>query len=107
MSCKTVTLNHSCQMMAAAKLSFAAAAGCFVTAIFGYVVNQFASDAICAEGLAVVGCFYLVIGGVDFGRVRWSELSIKRRERANFIRPTLSVQFRSHGPESEEMGMAP
>ena len=57
---------YSCRMMAdAARLSLAASAGCFVTAGFAYVLNQFVPDAICAEGLAIVGCFYLIIGTVD------------------------------------------
>lgn len=76
MRCISETPADSCRMIAdAARLSLAASAGCFVTAGFGCVLNQFVPDAICAEGLAVVGCFYLTIGVADHLRVQWLELS--------------------------------
>lgn len=63
---------HSCQMMAdTASLSLAASAGCFVAASCGWVLNQFVSDAIGAEGFFIVGCFYLTIGTVNYSRMRW------------------------------------
>jgi hypothetical protein len=66
--------KFSLRMLAStAQPSLAASAGCFVTAGFGFVLNLFAPDAICAEGLAGVGCFYFAIGAFDLARVRRRE----------------------------------
>jgi|GEM_PF-4175557 hypothetical protein len=73
----------SCRMMGdTARLNLAASVGCFVTAAFGCALNQFAPDAICAEGLAVIGCLYLIIGAADLSRMRWRERRSQRRDRA-------------------------
>ena len=87
MNCTNESPAYSCRMMAdAARLSLAASAGCFVTAGFGCILNQFVPDAICAGGLAVVGCFYVAIGAVDFVRVRWLASRSQARKRGETIR---------------------
>lgn len=58
-----------------ARLSLTISAGCFLAAGFSCLLNQFATDTACAAGLAIVACFYLVIGVVDLVRVQRSESS--------------------------------
>ena len=44
------------------QLSMGVAAGCFVTASVGSLVNLFILESLSVAGMAVVGCFYLLLG---------------------------------------------
>ncbi|MGY8769645.1 MAG: hypothetical protein ACKVH8_14605 [Pirellulales bacterium] len=49
----------------AADISLRISAVCFAMVITGCVLNQFVPDALCAEGFAIVGFFYLSLGVID------------------------------------------
>ncbi|PHS09974.1 MAG: hypothetical protein COA78_11615 [Blastopirellula sp.] len=53
----------------AADISLRISAVCFTIVISGCVFNQFVPDALCAEGFAIVGFFYLILGVIDAVRV--------------------------------------
>ena len=63
-----------------------------------------AAYAVVEEALAIVGCFYLIIGAVDLVRVRWLESRSQRRERAEAIRSVQAVPTSSDAVEAEVAG---
>ena len=55
---------------------------------------------ICADGLVVVACFYLIIGAVDVVRVRRLKSCSQRRERSEDMRSIQAIEAEVTGESS-------